>query len=390
MKKAVHFGAGNIGRGFLGQLYSQSGWETVFIEVVPEVLEAINSRGRYDIHIVDKKCYDIPVTNVRAVDGRDVEKVAAEIGTADIVSTAVGANVLERIALPLAKGIERRGRQKSPKPLNILLCENLLQASQVMRRHLAERVAPDAQRYLASGVGLVETVISRMVPLTPEEKRARDPLYIEVEEYAILPVDAKAFVGDIPDIRGLQPRQNFAAYTERKLFTHNCGHVLCALWGYEKGYTFIWEATEDDGIRRRTLAALRESGEALIRKHGFTPEEHYAHIDDLIERFRNRALGDTIFRVARDPIRKLGRNDRLVGAALLATEYGIRPENLVRGIVSALRYDNPEDPQALKLQEVLKNDGLEQVLGKVCELESGNALYRLILDEVPKSASVAT
>jgi len=229
-----------------------------------------------------------------------------------------------------------------------------------------------------------------MVPITPEEKREADPLYVAVEEYAILPVDARAFVGEIPGIRGLQPQEDFAAYTERKLFTHNCGHVLCALWGYERGYTYLWEATEDADVRERALAALRESGEALIRKHGFTTEEHHAHIEDLIERFKNRALGDTIFRVARDPVRKLGRTDRLVGAALLALEYGVEPTHLVQGIISALRYDNPADPVAVGLQEKLANEGPEAVLTEVCGLTPDEPLYQLILDEIQEPPSMAS
>ena len=382
VKKAVHFGAGNIGRGFLGQLYSQSGWETVFVDVVPEILEALNARGGYEIHIVDKHCYEAQVTNVRAIDGRDAGKVAEEVRTADLVSTAVGANVIRAIAGPLARGLKLRAREDSPRPLDILLCENLLSASATMRGYLEEAIAPEAKGYLAQNVGLVETVISRMVPITPDEKKASDPLYIAVEEYAVLPVDGNAFAGPIPDIEGLQAQSNFAAYTERKLFTHNCGHMLFALWGYEKGLTFIWEAAEDAEIRECAMAALRESGEALIRKHGFTPEQHQEHIDDLIDRFRNRSLGDTVFRVARDPVRKLGHNDRLVGAARLALEHDVEPTRLVKGIASALRYNHPEDEKAAELQQMLQERGLPAVLEEVCGLEPGNALFELITAEL--------
>ena len=130
------------------------------------------------------------------------------------------------------------------------------------------------------------------------------------------------------------------------------------------------------------MAALRESGEALIRKHGFTPEQHQEHIDDLIDRFRNRSLGDTVFRVARDPVRKLGHNDRLVGAARLALEHDVEPTRLVKGIASALRYNHPEDEKAAGLQKMLRERGLPAVLEEVCGLEPGSALFELITAEL--------
>lgn len=384
MKKAVHFGAGNIGRGFLGQLYCQSGWETWFVDVDQDVLAALERRKGYEIHIVDKRSYTVSITHVRALDGRHVDQVASEIETADLVSTAVGANVLKSLSSPLARGIERRAKRIPLAPLNVLLCENLLHAAEIARGYLQAEIAAGAADYLARHVGLVETVISRMVPITPKEKKIQDPLYIAVEEYATLPFDARAWLGPLPEIRGLQPEQNLVALEERKLFTHNCGHTLCALWGCEKGYQYIWEAAGDPDIRRRTLEALWESGEALIRKHGFSRGQHQAHIDDLLDRFENRALADTIARVARDPIRKIGPNERLVGAARLALEYGVRPLHLVKGIVSALRYDAADDPKAVDLQQQLKKEGLEAVLVKISGLEPGSPLFEMILEEAAR------
>jgi mannitol-1-phosphate 5-dehydrogenase len=382
MSKAVHLGAGNIGRGFLGQLYCQSGWETVFVDVEPAVLKAIEERREYEIHIVGPGAHTVQVTNIRAVNGMDVPRVAEEIESADLVSTAVGANVLRRIAGPLARGIERRAARHPAPPINVLLCENLLHAGRIMRDHLQAEIRPEAAQYLATHVGLVETVISRMVPIVPPEKKAADPLYIAVEEYARLPVDAQAFVGPIPEIRGLDPTPRLIAYEERKLFTHNCGHTLCALWGYEKGYEYLWQAAEDPDIRQRALEALWESGEALVRKHLFRREEHQAHIDDLLRRFCNRDLGDTVYRVARDPVRKLGPNERLVGAATLAIEFGIEPRRLVQGIASALRYDNPQDDGAVDLQRRLKEQGLAAVLSSVSGLNENSPLFHSIAREM--------
>jgi mannitol-1-phosphate 5-dehydrogenase len=275
------------------------------------------------------------VENVRAVRGTDTSAVASELEEADLVSTAVGQNILKAIAPPLAEGITRRA--DGGKPLNVLLCENMLHAAETMRAYLDELVSDHALPYLAEKVGLIETVISRMVPITPPEKREEDPLYIAVEDFSTLPFDAKAFVGSYPDIKGLEPTDDLAAYTERKLFIHNSAHYLLALWGYQKGYEYVWQSAQDDEIVGRAIEAIRPVAKALAIKYEWATDEVFNYLQNIIERTQNRALGDTISRVARDPARKLGRKDRLVGAALLALQFGFEPIGLIGGIVESLQ-----------------------------------------------------
>ena len=380
MKKALHFGAGNIGRGFLGQLYSQSGWETVFVDVDQRVVSALNERKNYKIEILGDENYFIEVKNVRAVDGRNIEAVANEIADADLLGTSVGGAILKHIAPAMAAGLAKRARGGAG-PISVLICENLLEAGRILKELLV-RNAPDDQcrAYIEKKVGFAETVVSRMVPVVPDEKRAADPLYIGVEAYAILPVDKRGFPAGLPDIKGLEFHDNLEAYEERKLFTHNCGHSLCAYFGREKGYEYIWQAVTDPEIRAKVLAALDETSRALIRKHKFTVGEQQAHVDDLLRRFANRNLGDTVARVGRDPIRKLGPRDRLIGAARLVMETGGEPKNLLAGIRSALRYRNADDPAAVELGKMIDQHGVAHVLEKVCGLQPGEKLCRMILD----------
>jgi mannitol-1-phosphate 5-dehydrogenase len=208
---------------------------------------------------------------------------------------------------------------------------------------------------------------------------------VGVEAYAILPVDRHAFVAPIPDIKGMEPVDNLHALEERKLFTHNCGHALCALAGYKAGLEYVWQVVERADLRQWVLEGLWESGEAQIKKHGFPRAQHEAHITDLLNRFGNRELGDTVFRLARDPIRKLGRRDRLVGAALLALEYGIQPRRLVEGIVLALRYDEPKDEKAVELQALIRSQGVAHVLTTVCGLREDEPLRAMILQEYSRA-----
>ncbi len=377
MNTAVHFGAGNIGRGFLGQLYWQSGWETVFVDVVDEVVSALNERRAYTLQIVDEQCRALTIDHVRALHGRDVEAVAEAIAACDLASTAVGVRALPHIVPSLAAGLARRA-ERSAEPLNVVVCENLLDAARTLREAVLNAAPPHARAFIAERVGFVSTVVSRMVPVVPEHVRARDPLYVAVEAYCTLPVDAAAFVGGPPPIQGFLPVANIAAHEERKLFCHNCGHALCAYVGYQKGLAYIAEAVVEPAVRQIVTGGLAETGRALIAKHGFDPAEHARHVDDLLRRFANRSLGDTVARVARDPIRKLGRHDRLIGAALLCLDNGVPPLHIIEGVRAALAYDEATDPEAARLQEMLRSRGLEAVLQQVCGLRPGEPLFERI------------
>ena len=380
-KTAVHFGAGNIGRGFLGQLYWQSGWATVFVDVVDAIIEALNASGRYEIQIVDERCETVLVRGVSAIDGRNPEAVAEAIAGCDLASTAVGVRAIEHIVPTLAAGLALRAK-RGAEPLNIIVCENLLDAAHALRNRILECLEGAAREFVATRVGFVGTVVSRMVPVVPPQVRRRHPLYVAVEAYATLPVDAEAFVGPPPAIQGMLPVANIAAHEERKLFCHNCGHALCAYPGYQRGHTLIADALADPEVRAIVAGGLAETAQALIAKHGFEPAEHQAHVDDLLRRFANRALGDTVARVGRDPIRKLGRHDRLVGAAQLCLDNGGEPYHTIGGIRAALAYDNPDDPQAARLQEMLREEGIEAVLQRVCGLSPEDALYSRIREVV--------
>jgi mannitol-1-phosphate 5-dehydrogenase len=380
--KAVQFGAGNIGRGFTAQLFTESGYEVVFVDVVGSIVNLINERRSYPIEIVGDNPQTVTICNIRAVDGRDRDAVAREVCDASLVCTAVGVNVLPHVAPSIAMGIRLRADAGIRDPLNIIICENLLHASVVLRDHILENLPGEYADYVRRNVGFVESVVSRMVPVMTEEQKGRDPLLVIVEEYRKLPVARKGFVGEIPDIVGFQPYDNFEAYVERKLFTHNLGHAVAAYLGYRRGHDYIYQAMNDPEVMRVVRAALAETGEALIRRHGFTPEEHQDHIEDLLHRFANVALGDQVVRCARDPIRKLGPDDRLIGSAKVAMAYGIVPRNVCLATAAALLYDHPDDPAAQEIQRTAREEGLDRVFETVCGIEPDSALARLIRGQI--------
>lgn len=378
MLKAIQFGAGNIGRGFLAQLFTESGYEVVFSDVVDETVRLLNERRGYPIEIVGDGAETVNITNVRAVNGKDHDAVAQEIFGASILCTAVGVNVLKFVAPPIAMGIKLRADAKVTEPLNIIICENLLHASDIFRGYILDNLPAEYADYVHTHIGFVESVVSRMVPPLTDEQREKDPLMVVVEAYKKLPVSRKGFVGEIPEIVGFQPYDNFNAYVERKLFTHNLGHAVAAYFGYLRGHEYIYEAIADRDVLRVIKAALDETAEALIRKHGFTYEEHQAHVDDLLHRFTNVDLGDTVARVGKDPIRKLGPNDRLVGGAKLALEYGISPKYVCSAIAAALLFDNADDPAAVEIQKMIAEHDIDYVLQTISQIEPKSKLSVLI------------
>lgn len=335
MKQAVVYGAGNIGRGFLGQLFSQSGWETVFIDINKEIVRLLNHDHTYPIKIVDNENQtDIKVENVRAVDGTDTSAVANVIANCDLMCTCVGVNVLGKIIPNLCEGIRRR-MANGGRELNIILCENLLKADSYMRKLVKEQMGSD---FPEDKLGFVEASVGRMVPVMNEEMKAGKPLKVWVEPFCQLPVDRDAFRGEIPEMKGILPESNFSYYIESKLFLHNMGHAITAYLGKIKGYTYIYEAIDDPKIRAAVQNAMYASAEALSLEHNRPLEEVKAYADDLIRRFGNRYLGDTIARVGRDLKRKLAPNDRLIGAERLCSKYEIDSTYIMLGIAAALLF----------------------------------------------------
>lgn len=379
MEKAVIFGAGSIGRGFIGQLFSESGYHVTFVDIDHELLSVLNRQNYYKIQLVTSKASQTAeVGPVQGLIASDTEAVARAVAEASIGATAVGAGVLKDVAAALAVGIARRAEQEIDTPLNLIICENLKDAAALFKGMVEVNLPLPYHRYLNETVGFVDTVIARMIPRLPKQVRADEPAFIVAEPYKILPVDAAGFIGAPPRIAGMQPVAPFSFYTERKLYIHNAGHAVLGYLGYQRGYTYGFEALDNVEIAQAVRGAMAESQRALEKKYDLSDGDLTTFVDDLIERFNNEALADPVFRLARDPIRKLGYSDRLVGAARNALEQQVEPSYLVEGIVAALQFDQPEDPIAIQLQNQLKQLGLVGVLQKICGLASDSPLARLI------------
>ena len=378
MKKAVMYGAGNIGRGFLGELFSKSGYEVVFIDVNAAVVEALNREGQYPVtYVTSEEEHDVMVSNVRAINGTDVAAAAEEIADCDIMATAVGVNVLKRIAAPIAKGIALRKLRPKAAPLNILICENLIDANRVLRDMIAAELKDD--EYLEAAVGFVEASVSRMVPVMTPEMQRGNSLRVCVEPYSVLPVDKDGFRGEIPKIHNMKACGNFDFYIRRKLYVHNMGHAAAAYLGALQGGEYIWQAMGLTPVRQLVSKAMTQSARALSSAYGVSLEEVQSFADDLLLRFENRALGDTVARVGRDLDRKLSARDRMAGAIALCRQQGESHCAISVGLSAALCFN---DSQPGRTAELLSKNQPEKVLREMCGLpdeiiEEIMCMYRL-------------
>jgi mannitol-1-phosphate 5-dehydrogenase len=380
MKNAIIFGGGNIGRGFMGQLFSESGYFVTFVDVDRPLLDALNRRRSYTIRLVtNERTEEVSVGPVAVVHSADVDAVADALAAAEIGATAVGAGILKHIAPTVARGIERRAAQGNAAPFNLILCENLHGAASIFRGMVLEHLDPARRGYMADHVGFVDTVIARMVPPLTPEMREQDPSLIVVEPYIELPVDRDGFVGQPPPVVGMIPYRPFAFFTDRKLYVHNAGHAVLGYLGYLKGYEYGYGALADDEIYFQARGAMEESALALTRKYRPQPGALLANIEDLLHRFGNRSLGDTTLRLGRDPVRKLAPGDRLVGAARNAIEQGVTPVHLATGIAAGLLFDPPDDPVAQALQARIGAEGVERVLADISGIVAGDPLYEMVI-----------
>ena len=278
MKKAIQFGAGNIGRGFIGAILSENGYEVCFADINENVISELNNKKEYVVEVVGQKCEEIIIKNVCGVLSNG-EEIFEKIKEAEIITTAVGPGVLKIIAKTIAKGIEERMNSGIKENLNIIACENMIKGSSTLKEETFKYLSEDAKEYVNQYVGFPDSAVDRIVP--PMEK-TEDILRVRVEEFKEWIVDETLFKGEVPKIEGMTLTKNLMAFIERKLFTLNTGHAITAYLGVLKGYKTIKESIEDPEIKNIVLGAMKESGEVLINRYNFDRESHYKYIEKIL------------------------------------------------------------------------------------------------------------
>ncbi len=360
-KNAVHFGAGNIGRGFIGKLLADADIAVTFADVNEPLVDQLSHQQEYKVKVVGSECKMETVSHVTAVNSAS-EALIERIIKTDLVTTAVGPTVLDIIAKTIAKGLSARFAASNTQPLNIIACENMVRGTTHLKQQVYQFLTTEEQQQADALVGFVDSAVDRIVP--PLQAANDDPLEVTVESFSEWIVDEQQFKGEIPQIEGMEKTDNLMAFVERKLFTLNTGHCVTAYLGCLKGHRTIREAIEDPSIHAQVKQAMQESGEVLIRRYGFDRALHSAYIEKILSRFANPYLVDEVDRVGRQPLRKLSANDRLIKPLLGTIEYCLPNGMLLKGIAAALKYRNSSDPQAVELQQSIEKEGVRSTLAR--------------------------
>jgi len=367
--KAVHFGAGNIGRGFVGLLLHDAGYEVVFADVADALITELAAADSYEVHEVGENPAVRTVNNFRALNsGTQEADVVAEIATADIVTTAVGPHILKFVAPVIAKGIAARAAGLAP--LQVMACENAINATDILKSEITAQWDPAAGS-LGDAAVFANTAVDRIVP----NQEAGQGLDVTVEPFYEWVIDRTPFAGQEPVIPGATFVDDLAPYIERKLFTVNTGHASAAYFGFEAGLAKISEAMADQDVAADVRAVLDETKELLVAKHGFNREEQEAYVQKILGRFSNPHLPDTVNRVGRAPLRKLSRHERFIGPAAELAERGIVPEALLGAIAAALRFNDPADAEAVELAQILNSSTPEDATTRITGLDADHPLF---------------
>ncbi|MEW6751337.1 MAG: hypothetical protein AB1505_10220 [Candidatus Latescibacterota bacterium] len=347
----VLFGAGMTGRGQVAQLAFEDGWSLTLVDRNAELVEVLHRAGAYTVRLLGERSRQVRIAGYRVLHTSQTEALAVAVTQADLVVTSVLEPNLPEVGRLLAGALGPRLDAPAGRPLTVLAAENMSDSSTVLRRHVCGHLEGRRRVALEAGVGFPDSVIARVVPV------ASDPLFILTEDFSEWTADRRACVGEPPRLQGLEWVDNQAARLQRKLFIHNAGHAVCGYLGWLRGHRLVDQAARDPLVAAAVAQAIAEAGEAIHREHGFAREEVRAYEENLMSRLVVDALPDDIRRVIRQPVRKLGPGERLLGPLLLCQRHGLPFAGLCRGIAAVLACRPPGDEQGKRLAGAVERLG---------------------------------
>lgn len=379
--KAIHFGGGNIGRGFVAEFLHESGYEVVFVDVVDTIIDQLNATPTYNVIEVGVDGEQVKkIDNYRAINSKhNLDEVIKEISTADVVTCAVGPNILKFIAPPIAKGIDAR---TASKPLAVIACENAIGATDTLHGFVKDNTGEDRLTSLSSRAQFANSAIDRIVPT----QAADAGLNVRIEKFYEWAVEKTPF-GDVghPDIKAIHWVDNLEPYIERKLFTVNTAHATAAYYGYNAGKRTIQDVMNDSRISKIVDDVLSETATLIIKKHNISESEQKDYVKQILTRISNPYLEDVVERIGRSPLRKLSRKERFIGPASQLAERGEKVDGLLGAVEQALKFQNvEEDDESFELAKILKEQSAAQATTTLTGLEKDHPLYERVAKIVEK------
>ncbi|BDR59977.1 mannitol-1-phosphate 5-dehydrogenase [Lactobacillus xylocopicola] len=381
--KAVHFGAGNIGRGFIGETLADNDFAIAFVDVNETIIDELNRRHEYTIELAADGQQKINVKNVRGINNsKNPDQVIAAIAETDIVTTAIGPKILQFIAQLIAQGINARKDKGNEQKIDIIACENMIGGSQLLKQEVYKHLEDSDKTFADKYIGFPNAAVDRIVPLQEHD----DPLMVSVEPFKEWIVDKSQMANPSLKLTGVDYATDLEPYIERKLFSVNTGHATVAYTGKTLGYNSIGEAIKDDRVLSQLKGVLKETGDLLIAKWNFDRTKHKKYQEKIIKRFENPYISDTIARVGRTPIRKLGYDERFIRPIREAKDRGLDYSNLLATAAKIYQFDVSNDDESVKLQQMIQDKFAEVVVATtgLKDQDLVNALAGAISEEFKK------
>ncbi|UQS81444.1 mannitol-1-phosphate 5-dehydrogenase [Bombilactobacillus folatiphilus] len=349
--KAVHFGAGNIGRGFIGETLAANDFSIQFVDLNETIINELNKRHEYDIELAAEGQQKLHVANVSGINnGKNPEQVVDAIATTDLVTTAIGPKILKFIAPLIAQGITARKQNQNLQKIDVIACENMIGGSQVLKEEVYQHLEQADQEFADQYIGFPNAAVDRIVPIQKHD----DPLMVSVEPFKEWVVDESQMANPDLKLKGVDYAPDLEPYIERKLFSVNTGHATVAYTGKTLGYDNIGDAIKDPKVLTQLKGVLKETGDLLIAKWRFNRSDHEAYQAKIISRFENPYISDSIARVGRTPIRKLGFDERFIRPIREAKERGLSYEKLLETVGKIYQFDEPADDESVQLHQMLQ------------------------------------
>ncbi len=395
-KELVLIGAGKIGRGYMADIFNRAGYQLTFLEYSDALVKALNKQGYYTVFMNSSDDKDSKPTLTKFRIGgykaycteTQRQQCLDALAETNYATIHVYPGACESIGHMLGDAIKQRVARNNAEPLDIFMCVNFQGPAKIFKAYAKERLTTEEEKgYLEEKVGFVETMIFRSGENPAQEMLAEDPLCVSVSNTTNWPVDKDAFKGTPPEGVEMNLMGNFEARLVHKIWSGNMTHCSAAYYGKQRGYTYHYESELDPYIHKCSVLAKREADHGICAEYNVSVEEINtgykktpSRVDFSKVDTKNR---DTLNRIGADPKRKLGRNGRFVGPALLAIKHGKVPFFLTRGAAMGFYFVNPEDAAAVEIQDFIRENGIEKAILKYCQLDPGdkneNFLYQMIL-----------
>ena len=337
---AVHFGAGNIGRGFIGCLLSESDFEVCFVDVNSDVVNRLNDDKYYMMKILDGVGNIRKISPVTALNSlTQEEEIIKKITEADIITTSTGVNNLPRIAPLLTKGLLKRAGMKKDR-IDIIANENAINASSILKKEILNLVSAEEADIIVENTGFPNSAIDRQA--LSENLDGTD--IAVVEPYYEWVINKSEILSEKTlKIKGAVYVEDMKPYIERKLYCVNAGHATAAYAGFAAGCKTVQEALAREEIQDFVRNTMKENAEYLIKEYGISGEEMNAYIEKTLKRHGNTSISDSVFRVGRSPVRKVGYDERLTAPARKLYDMGLPVACITEAIALAFCFYNPEE-----------------------------------------------